>query len=67
MKLNDTERNSAPWQKVKAELESRLDLFRRKNDSNLDAEQTAKLRGRIAEIKNLLALGEPPPPEANDR
>ena len=38
-------------------LEERLAVARRKNDSpSLDAEGTANVRGRIAQIKELLAL-----------
>ena len=33
---------------------NRLDVHRRKNDNDMDAVETAKLRGRIAECVNLL-------------
>lgn len=57
--LSDLERKSAVWLKVKAYYEKRLATQRSKNDGDLPAEITAKTRGRIAEIKELLALGEP--------
>lgn len=43
------------WQRVRAHLTARLQQLREENDSG-DAEITAKRRGRIAEIKELLAL-----------
>ena len=62
LELNRTERNSLVMAKLVRHLEARLESNRRKNDGeNLDQVQTAMLRGRIAELKqllNLLAAGE---------
>jgi hypothetical protein len=55
--LIDThDRQSAVWLRLRAHYEARLLLLRSSNDGNLSAEQTAKIRGRIAEVKALLAL-----------
>ena len=43
------------WQRLRALLTARLQQLREENDSG-DAEITAKRRGRIAELKELLAL-----------
>lgn len=65
--LNAAEKNSAVWLKIKAHLEERLEKVRLQNDADLTPDQTAKLRGRIAEIKSFLALENPPPSiKAND-
>lgn len=57
LELNRTERNSLVMAKLVRHLEARLESNRRKNDGeNLDQVQTAMLRGRIAELKQLLNL-----------
>lgn len=56
--LNDREMNSPLWLRISEHLRARLERMRIKNDSNLAPEETAMLRGRIAELKNLLAAGE---------
>lgn len=56
--LKPHEKQSALWQKLQQHLESRLDIQRKKNDGNHDLVNTAKIRGRIAEIKSLLSLGD---------
>lgn len=63
MKLTTAETHGALWQKLKDHLEDRLAEHRRKNDGDLDATQTARLRGRIAELKVLLDLATPEPTE----
>jgi len=55
LELNKTEAESALWKKISAHYEQRLDILRRKNDNALTPEETAALRGRIAEVKKLLA------------
>lgn len=45
---------------MEASLREQLDSLRRKNDGDLDPIATAKLRGRIAAIKTILADGEDP-------
>lgn len=56
------ERQTALWQKLEKHYTERLELARKKNDADLDPVATAKARGRIAEIKGFLALGEDPAP-----
>lgn len=59
--LNSAEKQTALWAKIKAHLESRLETCRKQNDGDADATQTAKMRGRILEIKGFLALENTPP------
>ncbi len=56
MKLTHEERNSPLFLKLKEHMASRLDTLRAENDKELPDDKTAKLRGRIAEIKNFLAI-----------
>lgn len=57
LELTQGEYNSLTVAKLKRYLEARLESNRRKNDGeNLDQVQTAVLRGRIAETKQLLNL-----------
>lgn len=58
--LND--RNSPTWRKLREHLQEKLQSLRARNDSDLDAIATAKLRGEIRAIRNTLALGEIPTP-----
>lgn len=58
LSLTDHDRRSATWIKIKAVLEARIDLYRRQNDNELTPERTAALRGKLAELKHLLAAGE---------
>ena len=55
-KLTKTDELSATWQKLEKYFKDRLDLLRRDNDKQKDEIQTAYLRGRILEVKSLLAL-----------
>lgn len=55
--LTKQERESSVWKKLEAHYKGRLELRRTQNDGDKSAEETAKLRGRIAEIKELLGLG----------
>ncbi len=57
--LND--RQSPTWRKLKNHCETRLAELRARNDSDLDALATAKLRGEIKATTNLLALGDQDP------
>ena len=55
------------WRIVEAWANARLAEYRRRNDSlNLDDRNTTHLRGRIAELKELLALGQPTPERTRD-
>lgn len=66
MILTPADRQSAIWLKLKEHYTQRLNTLREQNDGNLDAEATAKIRGRIAEARQFLALGNPAPQVADD-
>ncbi len=58
--LTPHDRQSAVWQKLKAHLDARLATLRVQNDT-MPMDRTEKHRGRIVEVKALLALGEDKP------
>jgi len=55
-KLSKAQVNSPIWNELMNYFIDRLDQLRCENDSNKDEVQTANHRGRIAEIKALIAL-----------
>lgn len=58
LKLAPHERANPVWVRIEKYYQDRLANLREKNDSpNLNEVQTAELRGRIAELRGLLALG----------
>lgn len=56
--LKEHELNSTTWLRTREYLEARITRLRAKNDCNLTHDETTTLRGRIAELKKLLAAGE---------
>ena len=50
------EKQSAAWIKLQKYLEQRLALLRAQNDMDKTEGDTARLRGRIYEVKSLMAL-----------
>lgn len=59
--------NSPTWRAIEKLASQQLGVLREKNDSpTLDAIRTAELRGRIASLKDLLALAEPAPAQPAD-
>jgi hypothetical protein len=58
--LSEVEKRSPLWMRLDKFLATRLELHRMQNDGDKDPIATAHLRGRIAEIKFLRALGEEP-------
>jgi len=54
--INDV--RSDTWRRVEAILNERIAAHRLENDTPLDETKTTRLRGRIAEAKELLALAE---------
>lgn len=62
--LNAQEKDSAVWKKLQAHLEKRLEVLRKQNDGDLGAEETARQRGKIAMLKELLGID---PMSATDR
>lgn len=61
MILTKQERDDPLWLKLKAEYESRLAQLRKDNDKDMSEADTANLRGRIAEVRKFLSLGEEKP------
>lgn len=61
MKLTESELNSPLWLKLKEHWEKRLQTLRAENDKSLNESDTTKLRGRIAEIKANIEIGNPKP------
>lgn len=59
IKLTATDMGSSVWDKLRRHMESRLLALRIRNDADLDLVDTAKVRGEIKNLKNLLALGTP--------
>ena len=66
-RLTDQERDSGLWKRIEPELRRRLQEHREANDAigNTDAE-TAALRGRIKELKDLLRWTDKPPEHIKD-
>lgn len=59
LKLTQLERAEAVWGKIKEAAEREIETLRRKNEAvTLDPVQTAVIRGRIAQLRDLLAIGE---------
>jgi hypothetical protein len=50
--------HSASWVAVAAWAQSRIDTLRVKNETDLDPLETARVRGQIKALKELLALPE---------
>ena len=63
MTLEPHEINSPLWAKLKAHYENELAVLRERNDGDLDEIKTAKLRGRLLQIKEFLLLSERTPAE----
>lgn len=58
MKFTKQELSSSAWMKLEAYLREKLVALRAQNDGDMSLEATARLRGRIAQVKFILALGE---------
>jgi len=57
MILTSAEQQSEVWFKIKEHYESKLNDYRKMNDSiSLDIVKTATIRGKIAEVKAILSL-----------
>ena len=56
------ERASPLWKSLERHMQEQIDELRRWNDASLPPERTEKLRGRIEQLKVLLALGDEPKP-----
>jgi hypothetical protein len=60
MILTPAEKESAIWMKLSEEIEKRIEVYRTKNEGDLTAEQTAKLRGQIAFAREILGWAATP-------
>lgn len=56
--LTNQERDSALWKKLEAHLQGRLETLRKQNDQDLSPDETARQRGRIAAVKELIGYGQ---------
>lgn len=56
MKLTESEKTSACWVRLEKHIKEQIDILRLRNDKDMDAVATAKLRGRIFELNNILNL-----------
>lgn len=54
--LNINDLKSATWKKLREYYSVRLNWLRRQNDAHLSPEETAVLRGSIAELKLFLSF-----------
>ncbi len=61
--LDTTDKNSATWQKIKAHLQQRLDAHREQLERENPHEKSQVLRGKIAEIRDLLNADRQQQPE----
>jgi hypothetical protein len=60
--LRESDKVSDTWRVLRRHLEDRLQHWRVQNEGDLDAVRTAHNRGRIAVLKELIALDQNPPP-----
>lgn len=60
MDFTDLDRNSATWDRVVAYAGVRIVTLQRELEADKDPVATAKLRGRLAEIRKFLRAGEEP-------
>lgn len=56
--LNEQERNSSAWRKIRQYLLVELLKLRERNDAKLSLEETTALRGNIHRIKIILEMAE---------
>lgn len=66
MTLTEHDKRSTLWLKLEAHLNERVEMYRKQNDGNLSPEETIRVRGRIAQLKEILALNEPMQAGATD-
>lgn len=57
MRLTEHERSSALWEKLSKYWDERLVQLRLENEKNLSEIDTARLRGKLSEVKLNLAMG----------
>lgn len=59
--LTPSEQQSDLWRKLKTELTKRLQTHREANDSQLAPDMTARLRGHIECLREIISIGDEPP------
>lgn len=64
--LTDGERIHPLWARLTDHFETQLQMLRQKNDNPQSEMETATLRGRIAALKAVLALGDDQPPTGEE-
>jgi hypothetical protein len=62
--LTREDRLNPLWRKLMAHMSDELAALRQANDADRDPIETARLRGKIAAYKSLLALNNEPDPNA---
>lgn len=60
--LTYADKNSGLWAGLAEHIKDRIERLQRELEGPLAAEETANRRGRIAELRALLALEKDPPP-----
>lgn len=65
--LTSLDKNSATWVRLSRYMEERIMQLRIQNDGDKNELETAKLRGRIAELKGLLWLDVQPSSDPDRR
>ena len=66
MILTPLELQSSTWIKLSGHFRARLDQLRGQNDGDLGEVDTARLRGRILMLRELLEIGNPIPDIPNE-
>lgn len=59
--IDEGEKLTPLWAKLMKYWQARLDKLHLHLERNLDAEETAKTRGQIAELRAYMSLNKPPP------
>ena len=56
MRMQTSDFQTVTWRRLEKQLSARIEELRIMNDGNLSMEKTAELRGKIAELKQILSL-----------
>ncbi|MEK9796293.1 MAG: hypothetical protein VW713_06045 [Alphaproteobacteria bacterium] len=60
--LSDSDKTSPTWLRIKKHLQARVEALRNELEQDLPEDRTAKVRGRLAEVRALLSVEKDPPP-----
>jgi hypothetical protein len=66
MNLLEHERKSPLWQKLRKHFENELMSLRERNDADLTELETARLRGKVKQVKEFLLLETPAETDPDD-